>query len=76
MQYRDSSMWDYAEHHDPELEPIRSILGPFLVRLRGLISDSPAQLKHEDAEALLMQAIDHASTRSEDHSTDPDFSTS
>jgi hypothetical protein len=76
MQYRDSSMWDYAAHHDPELEPIHSILGPFLVCLRGLISDSPAQLKHEDAEALLMQAIDHASARSEDHSTDPDFSTS
>ena len=73
MYYPDSSMWDYAEHHDPELAPIRSILGPFLICLRRLISSDPAQLKQEDAEALLMQAIDHVSARQQDHAIDPDF---
>jgi hypothetical protein len=59
--YSDSGMWDYAEHDDPELMPIRSILGPFLMCLRRLISQDPAQLKQEDAEALVTQAIGYAS---------------
>lgn len=76
MYYRDSGMWDYAEHHDPELAPIRSILGPFLICLRRLISDDPAQLEQEDAESLLIQTIDLVSARQQGHAVDPDFRTS
>ncbi|SRR6266567_1285468 len=59
--YHDSSMWDYAAEQDPELEPIRSALGPFLICLRSLIPNDPAQLNQADAEALVAQAINHVS---------------
>ena len=55
-------MWDYAEH-DPELTPIRTVLGPFLACLRRLIPSGPAKLNQEDTEALLTQAIDRISAR-------------
>lgn len=57
MLYHDSSTWDYAEHHDPALTPIRSVLSPFLICLRSVISDSPAQLSQGDAETLVAQAV-------------------
>jgi Arc/MetJ family transcription regulator len=57
--YSDSSMWDYAAQRDPELEPIRSALGPFLTHLRNLIPNDPSQLNQVAAEALVTRAINH-----------------
>jgi hypothetical protein len=71
--YRDSSMWDDAQHHDPELAPLRSILGPFLVCLRSLVSGEPDQLKQEDAEALLMRAIERVFEQQPDNAIDPNL---
>src|SRR5712691_218191 len=56
MHYRDSGMWYYAEHHDPELAPIRSILSPFLICLRRQISDDSAQLEQEGCRSTTEQA--------------------
>ena len=53
----DSSLWDYAAQGDQELEPIRSVIGPFLTCLRSLIPNDLAQFKQADAEALVAQAI-------------------
>jgi hypothetical protein len=57
----DSSWWDYAAERDPELEPIRSLLGSFLTCLRSLIPNDPAQFKQADAEELVEQAISRSS---------------
>jgi hypothetical protein len=59
----DSSLWDYAGRLDPELEPVRSVLGPFLRCLRSLLPDDPAHLDHVDAQALVTQAIDQAAAK-------------
>lgn len=59
--YHDPSMWNYAAEQDPELQPIRSVLGPFLTCLRSLIPNDPAQFDQAEAEALVAQAINHAS---------------
>ena len=63
MRYRDSSLWDYAAQRDPELEPIRPILGPFLICLRNLMPDNSVQFNHGDAEVLVKQAISSASSQ-------------
>lgn len=60
--YRDSSMWDYAAEQDPELEPIRSIISPFLICLRGLLLNNSDQFNQAEAESLIAQAIDHSSS--------------
>jgi hypothetical protein len=57
LRYYDLSVWDDAEHRDPELAPIRSILGPFL---RYLISHDLAQSEKEDTETLILLAISYA----------------
>ena len=62
--YQDSSTWDYAAQDDPELEPIRSVLGSFLVCLQRLIPTDRAQLKQADVESLVAQAISHLSVSS------------
>ncbi len=59
--YHDSSMWDYAAQQDPELEPIRSVLGPFLICLRRLIPNDRAQFNQADAEAVVAEAINQVS---------------
>ncbi len=59
--YQDSGMWDYAAKEDPELEPIRSVLGPFLICLRSLIPNDPAKFNQVDAKALVAQAINQVS---------------
>ncbi len=64
MLYHDSSMWDYAEERDPELAPIRWMLGPFLICLRSLIPQDSAQFTQADAETLVAQAISSASSQS------------
>jgi hypothetical protein len=62
--YQDSSMWDYAAQDDPELEPIRSVLGSFLTCLRRLIPADLTQFEQADAEALVAQAISYVSVSS------------
>jgi hypothetical protein len=59
--YQDSSMWDYAAQDDPELEPIRSVLGSFLTCLRKQMPTDLTQFEQADAEALVTQAISHVS---------------
>jgi len=63
MLYQDSSMWDYAAHRDPELVPVRSIIGPFLISLRALVPSDLAKCSQADAEALVVKAIRHASSQ-------------
>jgi hypothetical protein len=62
MYYQNSSTWDYAAQHDPELVPIRSILDPFLICLRDLIPNNPDQFTQTDLEARVAQAISRASS--------------
>lgn len=59
--YAESGMWEYAAHQDPELEPIRSALGPFLICLRKRMPPQPGQLTHAEAKAIVAQAVSDAS---------------
>jgi len=54
---RNDSVWDYAAR-DPELEPIRAMIGPFVAHLRDLMPGGAAQCSETDAERLVRQALD------------------
>jgi hypothetical protein len=59
----DSSLWDYAAHSDPELAPIRRMLGPFLGYLRDLIPLEPTRAREVDADALVARALAHTASQ-------------
>jgi hypothetical protein len=54
---RNDSLWDYAAR-DPELEPVRPRIGPFITHLRGLMPGGAAQCGETDAERLVTQALE------------------
>lgn len=58
----DSSLWDYASQHDPELTPIRDTLKAFLVELRSLIPADPKLISESAVSHLVSETISrHAS---------------
>jgi hypothetical protein len=61
--YHDSRTWEYAAQGDPELEPIRSAIRPFLTQLRDLLPSDLDQSKRTDIESLVERAISHASSQ-------------
>jgi hypothetical protein len=53
----DSSLWNYARQHDPELAPIRETLKVFLVELRSLIPPDPGCVSDSDVSELVARTI-------------------
>ena len=59
----DLSLWDYARQHDPELAPIREMIGEFLIDLRKMIPLKSDTIDESEIDKLVVQALKQCNDR-------------